>query len=71
MREFLVIGALLIGAYFWSGREISRPAGVLVAEEPVQRQVYTSLFHEKHGLGSDVGQRGLEADQHLPRRALL
>jgi hypothetical protein len=49
MREFLVIGALLIGAYFWSGREISRPAGVLVAEEPVQRQVYTSLFHEKHG----------------------
>ena len=49
MREFLVIGALLMGAYLWSGREIGRPAGVLVAEEPVQRQVYTSLLRQKNG----------------------
>ena len=49
MREFLVVGALLMGAYFWSGREIGRPAGVLVAEEPVQRQVYTSLLRQKNG----------------------
>ena len=49
MREFLVIGALLMGAYLWSGREIGRPAGVLVAEEPVQRQVYTSLSRQKNG----------------------
>jgi len=49
MREFLVIGALLMGAYLWSGREIGRPAGVLVAEDPVQRQVYTSLLRQKNG----------------------
>ena len=49
MRECLIIGALLMGAYPWSGREISRPAGVLVAEEPVQRQVYTSSYREKSG----------------------
>lgn len=49
MREFLVIGALLMGAYLWSGREIARPAGVLVAEEPVQRPVYTSMSRQKHG----------------------
>jgi hypothetical protein len=49
MREFLIIGVLLMGVYFWSGREIARPAGVLVAEEPVQLQIYTSLLKEKNG----------------------
>jgi hypothetical protein len=49
VRQFLIIAALLIGAYLWSGREISRPPGVLVAEEPVQRQVYTSSSREKNG----------------------
>ena len=49
MREFLIIGALLLGAYLWSGRAISRPVGVLVAEEPVQREVYTSSHREKSG----------------------
>ena len=49
MRELLVIGALLMGAYLWMGREIVRPAGVLVAEEPVQRQVYAASVREKDG----------------------
>lgn len=49
MREFLILGGLLFGIYFWSGREISRPPGVLVSEEPVQRQVASSSFHQKHG----------------------
>jgi hypothetical protein len=49
MKEILVIGVLLMGVYFWSGREIARPAGVLVAEEPVQLQIYTSLLKEKNG----------------------
>lgn len=49
MREFLVIGVLLMGVYFWSSREIARSAGVLVAAEPVQRQIYTSLLTEKNG----------------------
>jgi hypothetical protein len=38
-----------MGAYLWSWREISRPAGVLVAEDPVQREVYTSSYREKSG----------------------
>ena len=49
MKEFWFIGALLFGVYFWSGREIARPGGVLVPEEPVQRQVYTSRLREKNG----------------------
>jgi len=49
MREFLIIGGLLLGVYFWSGREITRPAGVLVPEPPVQRQVSSSSFREKNG----------------------
>lgn len=49
MREFLIIGGLLLGVYFWSGREITRPAGVLVPEPPVQRQVSRSSFREKNG----------------------
>ena len=49
MKEFWFIGALLFGVYFWSGREIARPGGVLVSEEPVQRQVYTSRLREKNG----------------------
>ena len=49
MRELIVIGALLMGVYLWTGREISRPAGVLVEEEPVQRQVYTASIREKNG----------------------
>ena len=49
MREFLIIGGLLLGVYVWSGREISRPAGVLVAEEPVQREVSTTRTAEKAG----------------------
>ena len=49
MKEFWFIGALLFGVYFWSGREIARPGGVLVPEEPVQRQVYTSRLRERNG----------------------
>ena len=49
MKEFWFIGALLFGVYFWIGREIARPGGVLVPEEPVQRQVYTSRLREKNG----------------------
>lgn len=49
MREFLIIGGLLLGFYLWSGREISRPVGVLVAEEPVQREVYRPRTEEKAG----------------------
>jgi len=49
MREFLVIGALLMGAYFWIGREIGRPAGVLVADQPLQGQVYATLLRQKNG----------------------
>jgi len=49
MKEFLLIGALLFGLYFWSGREISRPEGVLVPEQPVQQEIHGSLFREKNG----------------------
>jgi hypothetical protein len=49
MKKFWFIGALLFGVYFWSGREIARPGGVLVPEDPVQRQVYTSRLREKNG----------------------
>jgi len=49
MKEFWFIGALLFGVYFWSGRDIARPGGVLVPEEPVQRQVYTSRLRVKNG----------------------
>jgi hypothetical protein len=49
MREFLVIGALLMGAYFWIGREIGRPAGVLVADQPRQGQVDASVIRQKNG----------------------
>ena len=49
MKEFWFIGALLFGVYYWSGREIARPGGVLVPEEPVQHQVYTSRLREKNG----------------------
>lgn len=49
MRECFIIGALLCGFYWWSGREISRPAGVLIAEEPVQREVYRPRIVEKAG----------------------
>ena len=49
MRELLVIGALLTGVYLWTGREISRPAGVLVEEDPVQREVDSRLTLEKNG----------------------
>ena len=49
MREFLVISALLLGAYLWTGREIGRPAGVLVGEDPVQRQIDTRSTREKNG----------------------
>ncbi len=49
MKEFWFLGALLFGVYYWSGREIARPAGVLVPEEPVQHQVYTSRLREKNG----------------------
>jgi hypothetical protein len=38
-----------MGAYLWSGREIGRPGGVLVTEEPVQRQVATSLSRQRNG----------------------
>ena len=49
MRELLVIGALLTGVYLWTGREISRPAGVLVQEDPVQRQVDSRSTLDKNG----------------------
>ena len=49
MRELLVIGVLLLGVYLWTGREISRPAGVLVQEDPVQRQVDSRLTLDKNG----------------------
>ncbi len=49
MKQFWFIGALLFGVYFWSGRDIARPGGVLVPEEPVQRQVYTLRLREKNG----------------------
>jgi len=49
MKEFWFIGAVLFGVYFWSGREIARPGGVLVPEDPVQRQVYTAQLREKNG----------------------
>ena len=49
MKQFWFIGALLFGVYFWSGRDIARPGGVLVPEEPAQRQVYTSRLREKNG----------------------
>ncbi|MGZ8489733.1 MAG: hypothetical protein ACXWW4_14490 [Candidatus Binatia bacterium] len=49
MKQFWFIGALLFGVYFWSGRDIARPGGVLVPEEPVQRQVYTSRLRVKNG----------------------
>jgi len=49
MKEFWLMGALLFGVYFWSGREIARSGGVLVSEEPFQRQVYTSRLREKNG----------------------
>ena len=49
MKEFWFIATLLCGGYFWSGREITRPAGVLVPDEPVQREVYSSSFREKNG----------------------
>jgi hypothetical protein len=49
MREFLLIGALLVGAYLWSDREIHRPGGMLINDEPVQRQIYASSTREKSG----------------------
>jgi len=77
MREFLVIGGLLLGFYFWSGREISRQPGVLVADEPVQRQV-SSSSREKHGYrielvaSFDIRGRVLGAERyHFDRGAAL
>ena len=49
MKEFLLIGALLFGVHFWSGREMTRPGGVLVPEQPVQQEILGSLFREKTG----------------------
>jgi len=70
MREFLVIGALLMGVYLWSSREIGRPAGMLVVEKPVQREIYTSLVREKNGyqiasLASfDIRARAIAAERY-------
>jgi len=78
MREFLIIGGLLFGFYFWSGREIARPAGVLVPEQPVQRQVYSSSVREKRGFriallaSFDIRGRVIGAERyHFDRGAAL
>ena len=78
MKESLIIFALLVGAYFWIGREITHPAGVLVVEEPVQRSVSGTLSRQKNGyqitlLASfDIRARVLGAERYrFDRGALL
>jgi len=41
--------ALIMALYYWSGREISRPPGVLAPDEPVQREAYANSTREKNG----------------------
>jgi len=50
MRPFLFIGAVIFSLYwFLPGSEIARVPGVLEPDEPVQRELFTSSFHEQNG----------------------
>ena len=50
MRPFLFIGAVIFSLYwFLPGSEIARVPGVLAPDEPVQRELFTSLFYEQNG----------------------
>ena len=50
MRPFLFIGAVIFSLYwFLPGSEIARVPGVLAPDEPVQRELFTSSFHEQNG----------------------
>ena len=50
MRPFLFIGAVIFSLYwFLPGSEIARAPGVLAPDEPVQRELFTSSFHEQNG----------------------
>jgi hypothetical protein len=50
MRPFLFIGAVIFSLYWFSPRsEIARVPGVLAPDEPVQRELFTSSFHEQNG----------------------
>lgn len=48
--RWLLIAVILFGAYqFWQGRTISRPAGVLVPDEPKQETLDRAPALEKNG----------------------
>jgi hypothetical protein len=50
MRPFLFIGAVIFSLYWFLPRsEIARVPGVLAPDEPVQRELFTSSFHEQNG----------------------
>ena len=64
MRPFLFIGAVIFSLYwFLPGSEIAHVPGVLAPDEPVQRELFTSLFHEQNGyriapLATSIFERG-------------
>lgn len=49
MRGFFILGGILLSLYLWMGREIARPDGVLIPEEPVQRELPRLYHREKNG----------------------
>jgi hypothetical protein len=50
MKGFFIFVGLLIALYiFWESFEISRPGGVLVPDEPYQREVYGGAPFDKNG----------------------
>jgi hypothetical protein len=49
MKEAIVLLALLCGFYWWVGSEIDHPPGVLIADQPLQREVYDVKPRELHG----------------------
>jgi len=49
VKQFGIMLALIMALYYWSGREISRPSGVLAPDEPYQREVNSTSIREKSG----------------------